>query len=520
MRTGGTVVVAVLIASVAVAMALAFQAISAAQSRQAVSDAMVRQYAQLVASEFARLARRDIDANLSRILGAYAHPGRNAAADNCNCGPSAPVAHWFEIGPAGTVVERSGAIAADLRAAIERFAAPSQNGFRFAVLDGAPARVVAIRPEPHVTSGGGLIGLVTDTTALQPLLAHTYRRAALLPAVLVEDRDTRKIVDLQVEDPQGTHIFSSPGTTAGAHVVAVDLFPDGPSGLKVVASMTPAFIATLGPEHGAGPSGALVIGLVLVNALLVTVAVWQLRRERELARLREDFVAGVSHELRTPLAQIRMFADTLLLDRIRNPAEGRRAIEIIGQETRRLSQLVENVLYFHRHRRAPAAAPGAPLELRAFIVDVADTFKPLASSRRVRIEVRIPADEVIVVASADGLRQVMLNMLDNAVKFGPADAVVTAGLEIHGPDARISVEDHGAGIPLEDRRRVFEPFERGAVTGGTGGAGIGLAVVRQIVREQGGTVTVEDTTTGGARFVVSLPRLSDEPQEPATAVAG
>ena len=185
--------------------------------------------------------------------------------------------------------------------------------------------------------------------------------------------------------------------------------------------MTPAFVATLGPEHGAGPNATLVIGLVIVNALMVTVGLWQLRRERELAKLRDDFVAGVSHELRTPLAQIRMFTDTLLLDRIRNPAEGRRAIEIIGQETRRLSQLVENVLYFHRHRRAPAAAPGAPMDLSTFVLEVTEGFKPLAASKRVRLAVNIPAREVIAIASADGLRQVLLNLLDNAVKFGPAD---------------------------------------------------------------------------------------------------
>src|SRR5688500_11842315 len=288
-------------------------------------------------------------------------------------------------------------------------------------------------------------------------------------------------------------------------------------GLHVRASMTPAFVASLGPEHTGGFNTTLVIGLAIVNALMVAVGLWQLRRERELARLRDDFVTGVSHELRTPLAQIRMFADTLLLDRIRNPGEGRRAIEIIGQETRRLSQLVENVLYFHRHRRVPAAAPAAPIDLRALVVDVAEGFKPLAASRRVRIEVRIPAADVIALGNADGLRQVMLNLLDNAVKFGPTDDVVTVALETHDGSARLIVEDHGHGVPTAERQRIFEPFERGRAPGGAGGAGIGLAVVRQIVAEHGGTVAVEDDASGGARFIVTLPGVEGEARDIAPA---
>ena len=362
-RSEGTFVVGVLIASVVVATLLAFQAISAARSRQAVSDAMLRQYAQLAAWEFSRAARRDIDTTLTRTLAGYVHPGRNKANDQCDCGPLSQVDYWFEIGPDGAVVERSGPIPADVHRAISEHATGARGGgmdgaVRLRPLNGDATRVIAMRAEPHTLSGGGQIGLVTQVASFGALLGNTYKRATLLPAVLVSDRNTRGLIDLQVVDEAGRSVFASADTTPGPQVVSTDVFPDEPIGLHVRASMTPAFVATLGPEHGAGPNATLVIGLVIVNALMVTVGLWQLRRERELAKLRDDFVAGVSHELRTPLAQIRMFTDTLLLDRIRNPAEGRRAIEIIGQETRRLSQLVENVLYFHRHRRAPGGAAG------------------------------------------------------------------------------------------------------------------------------------------------------------------
>ena len=117
----GTLVVGVLIASVVVATMLAFQAMSAARSRQAVSDAMLRQYAQLAAWEFARAARRDIDTTLTRTLAGYVHP-KNKTFDQCDCGPLRTVDYWFEIGPDGAVVERSGPIPEQARRAIEQHA--------------------------------------------------------------------------------------------------------------------------------------------------------------------------------------------------------------------------------------------------------------------------------------------------------------------------------------------------------------------------------------------------------------
>ena len=167
--------------------------------------------------------------------------------------------------------------------------------------------------------------------------------------------------------------------------------------------MTPAFVARLGPEHGAGPPVPLVVGLVVVNVLLVVVGLWQLTRERELARLREDFVAGVSHELRTPLAQIRMFSETLLLDRVRNPDEGRARSRSSGRNRGGLSQLVENVLHFHRHaaraaaRRTHGHRPRAPSCARW-----SNRFKPLAASRRVQPRLTIPAREAIAMRADAG----------------------------------------------------------------------------------------------------------------------
>ena len=509
------VIVGVLVASAVVAALLAFQAVTAARSREAVSNAMLRQYAELAAWEYSRGARQQIDGALNHMLARDAHPeGRS----ECDCAHVEPVLHAFQFTDRG-VEGRSAAMPDELSGVI----APHMQAARTGSMEGGVqiraignGRFIAFRWEPHVGEAGGQIGLVAPWPALTAVLQRTYERTQLLPHLT--SANDRRAIDVSVVAPDDLAVFHSPDTQRGPQQYEAPLSTAQAMPLRVRTSMTPAFVAALGPEHGGGPNLSLIVGLAVVNALMVAIGLWQLKRERELARLRADFVAGVSHELRTPLAQMRLFTDTLLLDRIRNPGEGRRAVEIIARETRRLSQLVENVLYFHRHQRAPETPPLAPVDLAALVVEVVDAFRPLAASRRIGVAIRMPVDELIVMANEDAIRQVLLNLLDNAVKFGPADDTVTVALDSADGTARLSVEDRGQGVAAADRDRIFQPYERGA-SPGAGGAGIGLAVVHRIVQEHHGTVAVEDRAGGGARFIVVVP-LSEEHAGGAIRVAG
>jgi signal transduction histidine kinase len=512
----GSMLVIVLLASIAVASVLAYHAITAARQRRAVSEAMLRQYAQLALWEFSRQARRDLEDGLMHALGSYAHPQRpNAgAASTCDCGLLDDVEQWFEVRPGGDVRVRSGELDARFRDRIARLGVDtarggSESALKIALMPDDPMRFVAMKWEPHLGADGGQVGLIARAGSLGPLLARSYQRSSLLPAALVGSGDARTLVHLRVLDRTGQSVFASQNGAPGPYREESAFLPNLPLALTAQTSMTPEFIATLGPEHGSGPSSAFVIALVAVNVLLVGVGLWQLQRERELARLRSEFIAGVSHELRTPLAQIRMFSETLLLERTRNLSERHRALEIIGQESQRLSQLVDNVLHFHRHRGPSAPSGNALVDLPVFAREVVDSFQPLTTSKRVRVVFAAETEQVMVRADAGALRQVLLNLLDNAVKFGPAGQTITVRVQVRGADAILIVEDQGPGVPVSDRERIFRPFERGLETRGTGGAGIGLAVVAQVVSAHGGAVLVDEGPGSGARFTVVLRAAED-----------
>ncbi|HET8713783.1 MAG TPA: HAMP domain-containing sensor histidine kinase [Gemmatimonadales bacterium] len=253
----------------------------------------------------------------------------------------------------------------------------------------------------------------------------------------------------------------------------------------------------------------LILSLLGLTAVLIGIALFQLRRESQLARLRSDFISGVSHELRTPLAQIRMFSETLTLGRVRTEDERRRSLAIIDQEARRLTHLVENLLHFSRSERQTAHITPEPTKLAPLVQEVIDGFAPLAAARGATLAAVVPED-LIVPADPGAVRQMLLNLLDNAVKYGPAGQEVRIGAARENGVARLWVDDGGPGIPRADRERVWLRFWRmerdrdSAVAG----SGIGLAVVRELASLHHGRAWVDEkepSATPGTRVVIELP---------------
>jgi signal transduction histidine kinase len=248
---------------------------------------------------------------------------------------------------------------------------------------------------------------------------------------------------------------------------------------------------------------AVLVAFLVANRSRAATA----RRERELARLRTEFVASASHELRTPLAQIRMFSELLRSGGLRTAEDTDRALSVIEKESVRLSALVDNLLSFAQLRRNMEGASEASdiaEEARQVIAD----FEPLVRARCVTVVAQL---EPAVDARVDGraFRQVLINFLDNALKYGPAGQVITVSVRAVGAQRQLAVEDQGPGIPPDERAKIWQAFYRSAdaVASRENGSGIGLAVVRDLVLQSGGTVRVESGAAGGARFVAEFPKV-------------
>ena len=342
-----------------------------------------------------------------------------------------------------------------------------------------------------------------STTALSGLLSDVLDGNGLLPSTFTEGRRNRDVLAVRVSDHSGRRIFdSAPGLTSPLES-HIDL-PSRAGALGVDAIIRPEVAGTL--IIGGLPASRLpmLFGVLGLAAALAVVAVAQLRREGELARLRADFVSSVSHELRTPLAQIKLYLETLRLGRAKTEAERDWSLGHIDRETTRLHFLVENVLRFSRVGRNEATV-ATPADLGEEVERIVDEFRPLGASRRVQIVTEIDARPTLAMRP-EALRHLLLNLLDNAVKYGPNEQTVRVSLAQRDGEVVLSVADQGPGVPVREREQIWTPFMRGAAARAKGGSGIGLTIVREVVAQHGGRCWVEPAVaSGGARFVITLP---------------
>jgi signal transduction histidine kinase len=393
-----------------------------------------------------------------------------------------------------------------LRARLPAIAAAGGPDTHGSVIDTAGGQSWSVYYQKIGGRDGGaarmIFGVVADGVAATERLAVLHRATELLPVALAGPAPQHRLVGIRVLHPGGQVLYAAGPQTHG-FAVGQDTMVAEQGGYIVVATLSAAlarsslFTASQGPVWNAGVTFVLAL-------LLAAIALAQLRRSRELVQLREQFVAGVSHELRTPLTQISMFGETLMHGRERSVEERRHFAGVIFREARRLAALVENVLRF--------SAQGATTRIERCALDVGEelreaiaAFAPIAAAAGVRIEADV-ARGLRIAADAAALRQIVLNLLDNAVKYGPRAQRVRVSAIAEGDRVRMAVDDEGPGIAAVDRERAFDPFVRLARAGlpVVAGTGIGLAVVRQLAHAMDGTAHVEDAPGGGARFVITL----------------
>jgi signal transduction histidine kinase len=357
-------------------------------------------------------------------------------------------------------------------------------------------------------------GYLVPPEAFASVFGRAVKTANLLPGTTgVRMRGPDDLV-VRLTQRNGGVFFATGGRLTRTAAVDSTGLQDGE--LRVTVDLAPHLANALLIGGDPGSQLPLLIVLMVLAAALAGIGLVHDRRTRELARLRSRFVANVSHELRTPLAQISMFAETLHLGRERSDAEGKHFAAIILAEARRLTNLVEGVLRYSRHARGQPALQRERVDVTQEIADAVDAFAPIA--RAADVIVTTAGTEVWAEVERAALRQIVLNLLDNAVKHGGRGSAIDIRTRIESGEVRLEVDDAGPGIPATWRERVFEPFTR--VEGRTAaGAGIGLSVVRELVTAHGGRVWIEDSPRGGARVVIALP-ASAAPQRAAPTAGG
>jgi two-component system phosphate regulon sensor histidine kinase PhoR len=242
----------------------------------------------------------------------------------------------------------------------------------------------------------------------------------------------------------------------------------------------------------------------------IAIFISDLTKIKEYEKLKSDMISLMSHELRTPLTSINGFAELLTADDT-IPEQAKEFVTIIANESQRMSRMINTFLAVTQlQRKDKQEVLKIPLRLDEVVRDTIATLTPVAKKKRIRL-VEQPALRVPPVAADKGLiTQVVKNLLNNAIKYSPERTVVTVTTSLEAESVRVSVEDRGFGIPMESKDRVWEKFYRVTREGqekDEESTGLGLAFVREVVEQHGGSVTLDTQEGRGSKFSFTLPRL-------------
>jgi two-component system sensor histidine kinase KdpD len=363
-------------------------------------------------------------------------------------------------------------------------------------------------------------------TAAAVLVGWTVQRLSTLRRIaLGREREARAQLDLTRRLLTGNDVAEA---LPEAAVGLVDLFA-----LDACTLRAGDRAATLGDFDGRAPdvrveTGAIVLEArtshdlepgdrALLEAVVAGIAtavdrmnlreeVRETRLVAEVGRQRAGFLSAVSHNLRTPLTAVKAAAATLLASWSRlEPEDRRELLETIADEAERLERLVRNTLELSRIRAGALEVDLQPVDIADLVQHAVRRLRPIARAHRVRLAVddHLPTTWLDITM----IEQILLNLLENALRFAPPGSEIVVGARPVDDDrVELSVRDHGPGVPIDARTRIFEEFQSVDTRPDRSGTGLGLAIVRALVTAQNGTVHYEDTPGGGATFVCSFPR--------------
>lgn len=230
-------------------------------------------------------------------------------------------------------------------------------------------------------------------------------------------------------------------------------------------------------------------------------------RERKLEDLRREFLGDVSHELRTPLTYLQGYTEALLDNMVKNEEERSRYLNIILEETLRLRRLVDELLDLSHIEAGHLDIKKNSISIESIVEKVSKKVHPLCDSKKIELEIDIQGDIPLIVADEDRIEQVLINLVDNAVRYSPKDSKVTVKVRPSDEGVIVTVKDSGQGIPPEELPFVWERFYKvdKSRERKKSGTGLGLAIVKKIVELHNGRVWAQNCDEGGAEFSFYLP---------------
>jgi signal transduction histidine kinase len=515
-----------------VASVLGYWAWQASVQQQALTLEVLRGHGQLAAQRFGARVGSDLSAAATYVFRSLEGRATQKSVEPaaileaaaklraCRCAPPIEIAYGFRAAAAESF-ESAGPVAPTEGERQWLWQTLAQNAdslaadWDVAIAPGGQAlgsRIAFFTRARNAAGERVIYGFTAETTAVaqavfRPLLSSMRR----LPG----DSRTRydSLFAFRVEDAEGRVLYETaerPRPELSARIASLPAW----GSFVVFAAIRPtkeSFVRA----GGIPPSPvAVLLVLLAITGALFFVGALLLWRVHEIGRLRRDFTSSVSHELRTPLTQILLFAETIELRKNRPHADNVKAAAIISREARRLIHLVENVLQFARAERHDTRLHKGEQALASVAADAIEAFEPVAAQQRTQIVLRRHTEPIVSI-DTDAFRLILINLLDNAVRYGPHAQTVVVDVEERDGWGRVSVDDEGPGVPANMRERIWRPFVRAerrddVEPRAQSGTGIGLAIVRELVTLHGGRYGLEPShrrrdDARGARFFVEVP---------------
>lgn len=251
------------------------------------------------------------------------------------------------------------------------------------------------------------------------------------------------------------------------------------------------------------PESDKIIGIIIIIQDITEI--------KKLEKMRSDFVANVSHELKTPLTSIKGFVETLKAGAIEDNDTAIRFLNIIEDEADRLNRLISDILSLSVLENKKSKAICEVINTSDKIEEIVSLLQTQAACKNINLNARVEADINKLMGDPDQFKQMLINIVDNAVKYTPEGGAIEVVAYNSGNDVIISVKDNGIGIPKENISRLFERFYRvdKARSRNVGGTGLGLAIVKHIVMQFEGKIEVHSQIDKGTEFILSIPVKTD-----------